>query len=132
MWLNPDGTMWIAGGLYQNSDYRIKKHLGDATPVLERLCSISMFNYELNGTEDLYKTSGNKIGFYAHDLKDTFSEIESLVINEKDALEEDGSLKTQSVDVFQLSNILMKAIQELNEIVQAQQIQINNLMTLVK
>ena len=133
MQLSNSGALWINGALTQNSDYRIKKRLGDAPSVLERLCNVDMFTYELNNVEEselnIYKSTGNKVGFYAHEIKDAFPDIDTLVSGEKDAVNEDGTIKTQSVDTFQLSNVLMKAIQELNTIVKAQQIQIDYLKT---
>ena len=132
MQLSGSGDLAIAGSLSQNSDYRIKKRLGDAPPVLEKLCNVDMFTYELNNVEEgelsIYKSTGNKVGFYAHEMKDAFPEIDTLVSGEKDAVNEDGTIKTQSVDTFQLTNVLMKAIQELNTIVKAQQIQIDELV----
>ena len=131
MQLGATGNLFITGALTQNSDYRIKKRLGDAQPVLERLCNVDMFTYELNGLKecemDIFKSTGNKVGFYAHDLQEKFPEIDTLVSGEKDAVNEDGTIKTQSVDTFQLTNVLMKAIQELNALVKAQQIQIDYL-----
>jgi hypothetical protein len=128
MILSYQGALWIAGSLTQNSDYRIKNKLGNASPVLDRICSLSMFMYELANV-GMYKPSGTNIGFYAHDLKEQFPEIDNIVDGEKDAVDEDGKIKTQAVNTFQLTNILMKAIQELNEVVKAQQQQIDYLIS---
>jgi hypothetical protein len=127
MQLGPTGGLWIAGSLSQNSDYRIKTKLGDALPVLDRICSVPMIMYEL-ATVGMYKPDGTNIGFYAHELQETFPDIENIVVGVKDAIDDEGNIKTQAVNTFQLTNILMKAIQELNEVVKKQQEQINLLL----
>jgi hypothetical protein len=127
MQLGPTGDLWLAGGLAQNSDYRIKTKLGDAFPVLDRICSVPMIMYELANV-GMYKAAGVNIGFYAHELQETFPDIENIVVGRKDAIDDEGNIKTQAVNTFQLTNILMKAIQELNEVVKKQQEQINLLL----
>ena len=60
---------------------------------MDRLCGIKMFNYE---TKDIsiFKKKGTQIGFYAHDLKDAFPELNNIVEGEKDAVTEEGGYST--------------------------------------
>ena len=71
-----------------------------------------MFNYEMKDI-GIFKKNGTQIGFFAHELKDAFSELDNLVDGEKDALTSEGTIQPQIVNA-ELTHLLMKAIQELN------------------
>jgi hypothetical protein len=53
------------------------------------------------------------LGFYAHELKDAFPELDTIVNGEKDAVNENGDIQPQKINP-ELTHLLMKAIQELN------------------
>jgi len=103
------------------SDYRIKENF--RTPqnnVLERLCSINIFDYQHKRIKELFdntnieKMNYYSIGFFAHELQELFPEYEGLVYGNKDEVNQDGSMKIQQINSFIFSNILMKSIQEQN------------------
>ncbi len=71
-----------------------------------------MFNYEMKDI-GIFKKNGTQIGFFAHELKDTFPELNNLVEGEKDALTSEGTIQPQTVNA-ELTHLLMKSIQELN------------------
>ena len=79
-------NQWWSGGVLQAwvdstnvgnftiCDYRIKENIQPPSNVLDRLCSINMFNYEFKDI-GIFQKDGSHIGFYAHELKDNFSRI---------------------------------------------------------
>ena len=99
-------------GNFTICDYRIKENIQPPSSVLERLCNVNMFNYEFKDIS-IFKKNGSHIGFYAHELKDAFPELNNIVDGQKDALTEDGDIQPQTVNA-ELTHLLMKSIQELN------------------
>ena len=97
-------------------DYRIKENIKPTDPVLDKLCSINMFDFT-HKEISIFKPNGNHIGFFAHELKETFSEYPKLVTFEKDELNEDGTIKFQLIEIPILTLIIMKSVQEQNAIV---------------
>ena len=97
-------------------DYRIKENIKPTSPVLDKLCSINMFDFT-HKELSIFKPNGNHIGFFAHELKETFKEYPKLVSFEKDDLNEDGTIKFQLIEMPILNLIIMKAVQEQNTIV---------------
>ena len=67
------------------------------------------------------------MGFFAHDLQDTFPELNGLVEGDRDALTEDNEIQPQTINA-EFVNVLMRSIQELNEKVEKQQLLIQKLM----
>lgn len=115
-WNGTNLQLWVETtniGNFTICDYRIKENFQPASNVLDRLCSINMFNYE---TKDIsiFKKKGTQIGFFAHELKDAFPELNNIVEGEKDAVTEDGDIQPQTVNA-ELVHLLMRSIQELNE-----------------
>jgi hypothetical protein len=92
--------------------YRIKENIQPPSNVLDRLCSINMFNYEMRDI-GIFQKNGNHIGFYAHELKDIFPELNNIVDGEKDQVTEDGDIQPQTITA-ELTHLLMRSIQELN------------------
>ena len=87
------------------SDYRLKK---DVQPMMNGLSKVRLlkpctFKWKTNDIEDQ--------GFIAHELKDVCSQA---VIGEKDEVNPDGSVKTQSIDPSKLVCILTAALQEVD------------------
>lgn len=93
-------------------DYRLKENIKPPSNVLERLCSLEMFNYELRDI-DIFKKNGTHLGCRAHELKEKFPELDNIVFGEKDDLTSDGSIQPQSL-TQEVTNLLMRAIQELS------------------
>jgi hypothetical protein len=79
----------------------------------------------------MFKDNGNHLGFFAHELQDSFNEYPTLVNGKKDAVDNDGNISAQSVESNMLTIVLMKAIKELNDIVKSQQVQIDSLKTIL-
>jgi hypothetical protein len=97
-----------AAGLTQyntTSDYRLKSEITDFN-ALDIVLNLKPKEFRIRDAEN------KAIGFIAHELKEYFPQA---VMGEKDELKEDGSPKYQMVDYSQLTGLLTKAIQELNE-----------------
>ena len=89
-----------------SSDYRLKENVDytwDATTRLKQL-KPARFNFIADDTNTLVD------GFIAHEVS---SVVPEAVSGEKDALEEDGSIKPQVIDQAKLVPLLVKTIQEL-------------------
>jgi hypothetical protein len=91
------------------SDYRLKE---DAQPLSGGLARVnalkpSIYKWKSNGS------TGE--GFLAHELAEV---VPSAVNGEKDAVNEDGSINAQSIDMSRVVPILVAAIQELTARVQ--------------
>jgi hypothetical protein len=99
-------------GNFTLCDYRIKENIQTPSNVLDRLCSVNMYNYEMKDIS-IFKKNGNHIGFYAHELKDAFPELNNIVEGEKDAVTEEGDIQPQTINA-EFTHLLMKSIQELN------------------
>ena len=99
-------------GTFTLCDYRIKENIQPPSNVLDRLCSVNMFNYELKNIR-IFEKDGNHLGFYAHELKDAFPELNNIVDGEKDAVNENGDIQPQKINP-EFTHLLMKSIQELN------------------
>jgi len=87
------------------SDYRLKSDITDFNG-LNIVINLKPKQFRIRDSKD------KVIGFIAHELKEFFPQA---VIGEKDQVREDGTPIYQSVDYSQLSGLLVKAIQELNE-----------------
>lgn len=86
------------------SDYRLKEDVQPLVGGLARVSALkpSIYKWKSNGS------SGE--GFLAHELAEV---VPAAVSGEKDAVNEDGSIKAQSIDMSRVVPILVAAIQEL-------------------
>jgi len=85
------------------SDYRLKENVQPMTGALAKVAQLKPVTYT-------WKASGIATqGFIAHELQ---SVVPDCVVGEKDALNEDGSIKPQGVDTSFLVATLTAAIQE--------------------
>jgi hypothetical protein len=87
------------------SDYRLKENITPITGALTKVAALKPVTYKwkVDGTDGE--------GFIAHELAEV---CPIAVYGEKDALNEDGSIKPQSIDTSFLVATLTAAIQELN------------------
>ena len=69
------------------------------------------------------------VGFIAHELQEVAL---YAVTGETDAMNDDGSIKAQQIDPSKLIALLTASLQELHEIVKAQQAQIDELHQLIR
>jgi hypothetical protein len=109
------GSITRVGGTgvaYNNtSDYRLKENVVPMSGALEKIALLKPCTYT-------WKVDGSAgQGFIAHELQ---SVIPDAVTGEKDAVEEDGSIKPQGIDQSRIVATLTAAIQELNAKVEAQ------------
>jgi hypothetical protein len=98
------------GVLYNiNSDYRLKESVAPLSGGLARVNELkpSIYKWKSDGS------SGE--GFLAHELAEV---VPFAVTGEKDAVNEDGSIKSQGIDMSRVVPILVAAIQELTARVQ--------------
>jgi hypothetical protein len=87
-----------------SSDYRLKENVAPMTGALAKVSQLKPCTYT-------WKASGEASqGFIAHELAEVCPEA---VCGEKDAVYEDGSIKSQGIDVSFLVATLTAAIQEL-------------------
>jgi hypothetical protein len=94
-----------------SSDYRLKENIAPMTGALAKVTQLKPCTYK-------WKVDGSDgQGFIAHELAETCPDA---VSGEKDAVNEDGSIKPQGIDTSFLVATLTAAIQELNAKVEAQ------------
>ena len=93
-----------------SSDYRLKETVRPLSDGLARVNALkpSIYKWKSDGS------SGE--GFLAHELAEV---VPSAVTGEKDAVNEDGSIKAQGVDLSKVVPILVAAIKELTARVEA-------------
>jgi hypothetical protein len=87
-----------------SSDYRLKENIAPMTGALDKVAQLKPVIY----TWKADNTTGQ--GFIAHELQEI---IPDAVVGEKDAVNEDGSIRPQSIDTSFLVATLTAAIQEL-------------------
>ena len=120
IFLNSSGT--VLGTIYMDpaansvtfntlSDYRLKHAIAPMTGALTKVALLKpcTFKWKNNDVESQ--------GFIAHELQEV---IKECVSGEKDATNEDGSIKPQGVDTSFLVATLTAAIQELKALVDVQ------------
>jgi len=94
-----------SGGTAYNttSDYRLKENVAPMTGALARVSALKPVTYK-------WKADGSAgEGFIAHELQEV---CPLAVTGEKDAVNEDGSIKSQGIDTSSLVATLTAAIQE--------------------
>jgi len=101
-----------------SSDYRLKENVAPMTGALATVAKLKPVTYT-------WKSNGSDgQGFIAHELQDV---VPDCVIGEKDAVNEDGSIKPQGIDTSFLVATLTAAIQELKAIIDLQSTEIASL-----
>jgi hypothetical protein len=113
---NPNGqvgfinTIGSSTAYSTTSDYRLKTNVNPMTGALNVISALKPCTYE-------WKISGfGGEGFIAHELQQV---IPHAVLGEKDAVNEDGSIKPQGVDYSKIVVHLVAAIQELTAKIEA-------------
>ncbi len=98
-----------------SSDYRLKNTIAPMTGALDKVALLKPVTYK-------WKIDGSDgQGFIAHELQVV---VPDCVSGEKDAVNEDGTIKPQGIDTSFLVATLTAAIQELKAIVDAQAVRI--------
>jgi hypothetical protein len=101
-----------------SSDYRLKHDVQPMVNALAKISQLKPVTYKWNIDASVGQ------GFIAHELQEVFPDA---VHGEKDAVEEDGSIKPQGIDTSFLVATLAASIQELKTIVDAQAAEIAEL-----
>ena len=104
------GTTASATTYNTSSDYRLKENVAPITTGLATVSALKPVTYDWVGTNE------NGEGFIAHELQEV---IPLAVTGEKDAVNEDGSIKSQGVDYSKIVVHLVAAIKELSAEVEA-------------
>jgi len=100
--VSQNGTTTVA--YTTSSDYRLKEDVQPMTGALAKVAALKPVTYK-------WKVDGTAgQGFIAHELAEV---VPDAVVGEKDAVEEDGSIKPQGIDTSFLVATLTAAIQEL-------------------
>ncbi len=93
-----------------SSDYRLKENIQPMTGALVRVAALKPVTYQ-------WKIDGSTgEGFIAHELQEV---VPDAVFGEKDAVNEDGSIKPQGIDTSFLVATLTAAIQEQQAIIES-------------
>jgi hypothetical protein len=111
--ISTDGTTTTYG---TTSDYRLKANIAPMTGALDKVATLKPVTYTWKSTGEASQ------GFIAHELQEVCPDA---VYGEKDAVNEDGSIKPQGIDTSFLVATLTAAIQELKAEVDALKAQIN-------
>jgi trimeric autotransporter adhesin len=112
---NPNGNVGSLGSNGSNayyattSDYRLKENIVPMIGALDKVALLKPCTYTWKNSQE------NSQGFIAHELAEICPEA---VVGEKDAVNEDGSIKTQSIDTSFLVATLTAAIQEQQAIIE--------------
>jgi hypothetical protein len=102
------GAITVSGSstsLVTSSDYRLKNTITPMIGALEKVALLKPCTYKWNAD------GSDGQGFIAHELAEV---VPDCVSGEKDAVNEDGSIKPQGIDTSFLVATLTAAIQELN------------------
>lgn len=113
--ISQNGSVMTYGG---TSDYRLKENITPMTGGLEKVAALKPCTYVWKETGQVGQ------GFIAHELQEV---VPDAVVGEKDAVNEDGSIKPQFIDTSHVVATLTSAIQELKAIVDTQAEQIKAL-----
>ena len=101
-----------------SSDYRLKANLTCwsnlccPTNVVKKV-PVYSFNWNKEGAKNTGESMDiPKVGFLAHEMKEVLGQINTVVPEDKDQLNEDGSIKAQHISDRGLIPILWSALQE--------------------
>jgi hypothetical protein len=101
--ISQNGTAGVS--FLTSSDYRLKDNIASMVGALDKIALLKPVTYT-------WKSDGsNGQGFIAHELQ---AVVPDAVSGEKDAVNEDGSIKPQGVDYSKIVVHLVAALQELS------------------
>ena len=102
-----------------SSDYRLKENVVNITDGIERLKLLKPRKFNWIADSEL----GSRDGFLAHEVSPI---IPHCVSGEKDAVKEDGSIQTQTMDYGQVTPLLTAALQEAVTKIEVLETRLNN------
>ena len=122
----PDATnTGIAAAWNVHSDYRLKENVLPVTDGLEKIMQIQVKSFTWkNNLPDIVSSPIRQDGVIAHELQEI---LPYAVIGEKDAVDSQGNIQSQSVDYAKLVSPLIQAVQDLKRTIDSQQTQIEAL-----
>lgn len=95
-----------------SSDYRLKENFEPLTGALSRIANLAVYRFNWKA-----KPNGPKVdGFIAHEVTPVVPEA---ISGEKDAVDADGNIKAQGIDQSKLVPLLVAALQEANNKIEA-------------
>lgn len=105
------------------SDYRLKENITPLTGAIERIQQLKPIKYSYKADMKPAMPWGTELvdGFLAHEFGEV---IIGGCTGEKDAIDENGEIKPQGVDMTRVIPLLVAAIQELNAKVEALETQL--------
>ena len=102
-----------AHALHSASDYRLKENIteysGDDAVALVKAAQVKRFDFKENKCPEEHRM--NRVGFLAHELQEV-CDVGAVVSLEKDAVDNLGNPRMQSVDYKNLVPVLWAALQD--------------------
>jgi hypothetical protein len=108
-------TSLSATSYVTSSDYRLKENVQPMTGALAKVAALKPCTYTWKGSGE-----GSQ-GFIAHELAEV---VPDCVTGEKDAVNEDGSIKPQGIDTSFLVATLTAALQEQQQMIETLQAEV--------
>jgi hypothetical protein len=103
-----------AHALHSASDYRLKENIteysGDDAVALVKAAQVKRFDFKENKCPEEHRM--NRVGFLAHELQEAGCDLGAVVSLEKDAVDNLGNPRMQSVDYKNLVPVLWAALQD--------------------
>jgi len=100
--------------LHSASDYRLKENVtdysGDDAVALVKAAQVKRFDFKENRCPEEHRM--NRVGFLAHELQEAGCDLGAVVSLEKDAVDNLGNPRMQSVDYKNLVPVLWAALQD--------------------
>lgn len=119
-----DGDVWTSDSGTLTSDERLKTNIVDATPKLEDIKKLKVRNFEWIPEFHPAKVGEKKIGFIAQELEQVFPSL----VDEHDMNLGEEEISRKSVRLGALIPILVKGIQEQQQIIEQLQSQNESLV----
>ncbi len=117
MYLTTDGNLWIGGSLSQGSDRRMKTDINDLRYGMDEIMQIIPREFTMIENRE------RKIGFIAQEIEKIIPEV---------VLEDETGGNLKSVSYSELTALIVKGMQEQQQIIEDQQKQINELRELIE
>ena len=100
--------------LHSASDYRLKENIteysGDDAVALVKAAQVKRFDFKENRCPEEHRM--NRVGFLAHELQEAGCDLGAVVSLEKDAVDNLGNPRMQSVDYKNLVPVLWSCLQK--------------------
>ena len=119
------GNSWTTGGVWTGSDERLKTNIQDFNGAIDKLKQLDIKTYNF---KEEYKTMNfptqKQVGFMAQDLEKVFPEM--VLESDHQIPDENGDLTDKTVSIkavnyTQLIPVLIKAVQEQQQMIDQQQ-----------